>query len=162
MSEYKLLNFLVTPGKIVLKMYERRLYNTIKDYKITKNIIIVLCEDDLLSGEGLIKLKSFLNINQLDGLGIDDESVISIACAGIIDYIQQIEKRPLLHIEKLKIYHLEEYMILDNHTQVNLELVHSLSFNSRQGSLLWALDHTATAMGARRIKSWILTVTAMV
>ena len=60
MSEYKLLNFLVTPGKIVLKMYERRLYNTIKDYKITKNIIIVLCEDDLLSGEGLIKLKSFV------------------------------------------------------------------------------------------------------
>ncbi|MGA1871155.1 MAG: DNA mismatch repair protein MutS [bacterium] len=106
--------------------------------------------------EAQIKLKSFLNLHQLDGLGIDDESTIPRACAGIIDYIQQIEKKSFVHIETLKIYHLEDYMILDNHTRVNLELVNSLSFNSRQGSLLWVLDHTATAMGARRLKSWIL------
>jgi len=60
----------ITPAKILSKGYERILINSIKDYKIAKDIIIVLCEDDLLSDEGLVKLKSFVRWCQHLGVEI--------------------------------------------------------------------------------------------
>lgn len=60
MKSHTVLGLLAMPGKIASKMYETRLINSIKDFRIAKDIIIVLCEDDLLSDGGLNKLKSFV------------------------------------------------------------------------------------------------------
>ena len=65
------------------------------------------------------------------------------------------QKNALPHLTQLTIYQGERTMFLDRMTRRNLELVESLRAGERRGSLLWLLDRTHTAMGARLLRSWV-------
>ncbi|WP_123040680.1 DNA mismatch repair protein MutS [Cohnella candidum] len=83
------------------------------------------------------------------------EDVRKAAVARLIGYLGETQKRSLGHLRTVKAYEPESYMALDAFTRRNLELTETVRDRSRKGSLLWLLDRTRTAMGARLLKRWV-------
>lgn len=91
----------------------------------------------------------------LEGFGCEGMNIAIRAAGGIISFLKETQKSSLSHINKLVPFKTENYMLLDTSTRRNLELTSTLRDSQKKGSLLWVLDHTITAMGARLIKLWI-------
>lgn len=83
------------------------------------------------------------------------EAVRKLAVARLADYLGETQKRSLAHLRAVKSYDPQQFMALDAFTRRNLELTETVRDRSRKGSLLWLLDRTRTAMGARQLKRWI-------
>jgi len=77
------------------------------------------------------------------------------AAAAVLHYLQETQKGRVDHIRELRVYHTQEFLVLDETTRRNLELTATLSEGKRRGSLLGLLDRTATAMGGRKLRQWI-------
>ncbi|MDC3414337.1 DNA mismatch repair protein MutS [Aquibacillus sp. 3ASR75-11] len=77
------------------------------------------------------------------------------AFARLINYIRLTQKRSLHHLKPAQIIDLNEYMTLDMFSKRNLELTETIMRKGKHGSLLWVLDQTVTAMGARMLKKWL-------
>ncbi|UOE92767.1 DNA mismatch repair protein MutS [Alkalihalobacillus sp. LMS39] len=75
--------------------------------------------------------------------------------ARLCNYLMQTQKRSLDHLQPVQYYATNEYMKIDYHSKRNLELIETLRDKKKQGSLLWVLDKTVTAMGGRLIKKWV-------
>ncbi|SDL71755.1 DNA mismatch repair protein MutS [Sediminibacillus halophilus] len=73
----------------------------------------------------------------------------------MLNYLQNTQKRSLDHLQPARIIQLQEYMSLDMFSKRNLELTQTILRKGKQGSLLWVLDKTVTAMGARMLKKWL-------
>ena len=92
----------------------------------------------------------------LRGFGIE-ESPLAIRAAGIIlQYLHETQRHQLVHLNELRLHHPGEYMVLDGTTQRSLELVTNLTDATRRHTLFEVLDRTATAMGGRALRQWIL------
>jgi DNA mismatch repair protein MutS len=91
------------------------------------------------------------------GSGALDEAGLNALCAAgaLMRYLEATQKNALAHINAIKRYELQQYMLIDPSARRNLELTQTLRGQARKGSLLWLLDNTATAMGARMLKSWL-------
>ena len=101
-----------------------------------------------------ILLKHF-KVNTLEGMGITDFPSGIIASGALLQYLYETQKTSLEHIFHLYPYLTSKYMLLDSSTRRNLELTETLRDKSKRGSLLWVLDKTKTAMGARTLRSYI-------
>ncbi|MBB6730374.1 DNA mismatch repair protein MutS [Cohnella zeiphila] len=77
------------------------------------------------------------------------------ALARLLAYLGETQKRSLGHVRAVRFYDPQQFMALDAFTRRNLELTETVRDRSRKGSLLWLLDKTRTAMGARLLKRWI-------
>ena len=77
------------------------------------------------------------------------------AAGALISYLRDTQKNDLKNIRSIKTYHNSDYMILDRAAIRNLELIETLRDKEKRGSLLWVLDHTKTAMGARRLRGMV-------
>lgn len=91
----------------------------------------------------------------LEGFGCEHLKLGIRAAGGIITFLRETQKSGLTHINKLVPYSTDNFMLLDTATRRNLELTQTIRDNQKKGSLLWVLDHTVTAMGARLLKLWI-------
>lgn len=76
------------------------------------------------------------------------------ACAAL-RYVHETQKVDVGHIKPLSFYRIEDYLILDETTQRNLELSTSLGGRGKRGTFLDCVDETITAMGGRRIRGWL-------
>lgn len=85
------------------------------------------------------------------GLGLADYSVGITAAGAVMEYLEETQKTSLAHILELIPYKVGKYMLLDRNTRRNLELVETLREKKKRGSLLWVLDRTRTARGARKL-----------
>lgn len=94
-------------------------------------------------------------VMHLEGLGLENMELAVTAAGALLEYLTETQKRELTHINQLRTYSVQQYMVLDMATRRNLELTETLRDKSRRGSLLWVLDHTQTAMGARRLRRWL-------
>ncbi|MBI2092299.1 MAG: DNA mismatch repair protein MutS [Deltaproteobacteria bacterium] len=77
------------------------------------------------------------------------------AVGAVVGYLKSTRKTNLNHIRTVKPYSISEYMVVDETTKRNLELAKTLADGSHHGSLVWLLDKTRTAMGARTVRNWI-------
>lgn len=100
-------------------------------------------------------LKDHFHVHSLDGLGLSDYAVGAIAAGALMEYLNETQKTSLSHLSQIKTYRTGGYMILDTSTRRNLELLETLREKNKRGSLLWVLDKTKTAMGARKLRSFI-------
>ena len=108
------------------------------------------------SDEGCRKvLKEHFHVSSLEGLGLADHDAGVLAAGAVMEYLYETQKSSLDHITNLTIYSAGQYMIIDSSTRRNLELVETLREKQRRGSLLWVLDKTKTAMGARLMRSMV-------
>ena len=99
-------------------------------------------------------LKHF-RVQSLEALGIKDQSLTVIASGALMEYLIETQKSSLEHMNRLELYAVDDYMILDSSTRRNLELTETLRDKEKRGSLLWVLDKTKTAMGARLLRTYI-------
>jgi DNA mismatch repair protein MutS len=81
--------------------------------------------------------------------------VIRNSIALLLTYLRETQKRSLTHIKHIRFYEHDQYMTMDPFTRRNLELVETVRERTKKGSLLWLLDQTVTAMGARMLRRWI-------
>ena len=101
------------------------------------------------------KLMSHFKLTTLDGLGLKDYSTGIIAAGAVLIYLYETQKNDLMHITSISPYTTGKYMLIDSSSRRNLELVETLREKQKRGSLLWVLDKTKTAMGARTMRSMI-------
>ena len=73
----------------------------------------------------------------------------------LLAYLKETQKRALTHVKHIRIYEPDQFMTMDPFTRRNLELVETVRERAKKGSLLWLLDKTVTAMGARMLRRWI-------
>jgi DNA mismatch repair protein MutS len=100
-------------------------------------------------------LKEHFNIIDLSGLGLKDYPTGTIAGGALMKYLLETQKTSLSHIIAITPYSTGKYMIIDTSTRRNLELTETLREKQKRGSLLWVLDKTKTAMGARMLRQFI-------
>ena len=94
-------------------------------------------------------------VASLSSLGLDERDKRYLAAGGLLYYLNDTQRNTLCHITQLTIYQGADTMFLDRATRRNLELTESLRSGERRGSLLWLLDKTHTAMGARQLRNWV-------
>lgn len=99
-------------------------------------------------------LKHF-KVNTMTALGIEDFQAGLISTGAVLQYLYETQKSSLSHITHLNPYIASKYMLLDSSTRRNLELVETLREKQKRGSLLWVLDKTKTAMGARMLRTYV-------
>ncbi len=100
-------------------------------------------------------LKEHFHVASLDGMGLADYELGTIAAGCILEYLYETQKNDLSHLTGIKPYTTGQFMMVDTSTRRNLELVETLREKQKRGSLLWVLDRTKTAMGARLLRSFI-------
>ena len=86
---------------------------------------------------------------------ITDERIIT-TIKYLLSYLENTQKRSLTHLQKVQIVKEDSFMKMNISTKRNLELVENIRTKEKKFSLLWLLDKTKTAMGARKLKSYIL------
>ena len=99
-------------------------------------------------------LKHF-KVSSLIGLGIDDFPNGIVAAGSLLQYLTDMQKSDISNITHIYPYLTSKYMLLDSSTRRNLELVETMRDKQKRGTLLWVLDRTKTAMGARTLRSFI-------
>ena len=100
-------------------------------------------------------LKEHFQVKSLDGLGIGDFDSGIIAAGALFLYLKETQKNTLSHMASIRPYTAEMFMLIDSSSRRNLELVETLREKQKKGSLLWVLDKTKTAMGARTLRSYV-------
>lgn len=100
-------------------------------------------------------LKEHFRVNSLEGLGLVDLECGMIASGSLLKYLYETQKNSLEQISAIHPYTTGKFMVLDSSTRRNLELVETLREKAKRGSLLWVLDKTKTAMGARMLRSFV-------
>ena len=123
-------------------------------HKVIKNVTPIT--DYYFSSTSAEKMiKEQFNVLSLDGLGLNDEHIISV-CGALLSYLKDTQRHVMKNISKVDIVDVNNFMKLDSTAIRNLELVKTSYGGKTYGSLLWLLDKTKTGMGARTLNSWIL------
>ncbi|MCR5610108.1 MAG: DNA mismatch repair protein MutS [Lachnospiraceae bacterium] len=107
-------------------------------------------EDNCIS-----KLKEHFKVLSLNGLGLENMKTGIISAGAMMSFLYDTQKNSLAHIINITPYVAAKYMLLDSSTRRNLELVETLREKQKRGTLLWVLDKTKTAMGARLLRKYI-------
>lgn len=100
-------------------------------------------------------LKEHFKVSSMESLGLGDYDCGVIGAGALLAYLTETQKTDLTHLSKLTGYAAGKYMMLDSSTRRNLELCETLREKQKRGSLLWVLDKTKTAMGARTLRKYI-------
>ena len=108
--------------------------------------------DDVLSTKELL---NHFKAHSLEGLGLIDFAIGKVAAGALLLYLKETQKSELSHLTHITPYTDGKYMLIDSSTRRNLELTETMRDKQKRGSLLWVLDKTKTAMGARMLKSFI-------
>ncbi len=126
------------------------------DLKGRMNVLVESLDDRYFEDQSCeMILKNHFHVASMEGLGVEDFTNGICAAGALLSYLLETQKTDLSHISQLRPYHTEEFMVLGSATMRNLELTETLREKEKRGSLLWVLDKTKTAMGARMLRSWI-------
>ncbi|MBQ6128034.1 MAG: DNA mismatch repair protein MutS [Lachnospiraceae bacterium] len=100
-------------------------------------------------------LKDHFKVSDLSGLGLTGPSAVTVSSGALMLYLENSQKSSIEQIRNIKVYSVSDYMILDCATRRNLELTETMLDKTKKGSLLYVLDKTKTAMGARLLRSFL-------
>ncbi|MBT4021888.1 DNA mismatch repair protein MutS [archaeon] len=95
-------------------------------------------------------LKNKFKVESLDGFGLKNKEFAISSCGAMISYLNETQRNSLDHLNTIKFFSTKDFMLLDNTTIKNLELI------NKENSLLSVLDNTMTSMGSRMLKQFIL------
>ena len=128
----------------------------LEDFKSRYHMAVETLEERFFDGGACERsLMNHFKVGTLAGLGLTDFPLGGIAAGAVMQYLKETQKTSMEHITQIQTYVTGKYMILDSSTRRNLELTETLREKQKRGSLLWVLDKTKTAMGARLLRSCI-------
>ena len=157
-TERKLLDEIhkFTPSEIICNEAFYMTGMDFEDLKHRLNIAIYSLDSWYFSDETAKNtLLSHFKVADVQGLGLEDYGSGTVAAGALLKYLYETQKNSLGNMTSLQLYSTGKYMIIDSSTRRNLELVETLREKQKRGSLLWVLDKTKTAMGARMIRSFV-------
>jgi DNA mismatch repair protein MutS len=153
---------LINPSEVIISKTQKSQFADILDIDYNpkapkeKHVTVTKLDEWIFNLDYCTELLlSQFKTKSLKGFGIDELRLGIVAAGAILNYIQETQKGNLAHINKISYYDTGDYVILDNSTKRNLEIISSISEGSRLGTLVSILDKTETAMGARLLKNWI-------
>ena len=148
--------FRFNPAEII---YHKSLYESGIDITdIAEKLECALSQLDESYFDNMLSTRELLNhfkAHSLEGLGLIDFPVGKVAAGSLLIYLKETQKSELTHLTHITPYTDGKFMLIDSSTRRNLELTETMRNKSKRGSLLWVLDKTKTAMGARQLKSFI-------
>ena len=100
-------------------------------------------------------IKNQFNIKNLATVDLSEDKCATIAAGALLDYLEETQMQSLSNIKSLKKHYSANYMHLDITARKNLELTENMHTRKKQGSLLWLLDSTKCAMGARKLRQYV-------
>ena len=100
-------------------------------------------------------LSEHFHAASMEGLGLKDYPCGVVSSGALLKYLLETQKTDLSHISHVQSYTTGKFMVIDSSTRRNLELVETLREKNKRGSLLWVLDKTKTALGARTLRGYI-------
>jgi DNA mismatch repair protein MutS len=103
-----------------------------------------------------LKLERQFNVASMKGFGFSDKDAELLSAGVLIEYVEETSKSLLTHIRTLSSYTEKDFVSLDEATQKNLEIIRNMQDNSGSFTLIDILDYCKTAMGARKLKNWLL------
>jgi DNA mismatch repair protein MutS len=106
-------------------------------------------------GRGRRRLMEQFNTLSLEGFGCEDLKAGVRAAGALVYYIRKTQKQKIEHLSAIEAYSLNNYLMLDDISFRNLEIIKNIRTGSKQGTLLGIMDQTVTAMGGRLLKRWI-------
>lgn len=128
----------------------------LEELKNRLHAVVTALENRFFSDDSCRKLlREHFHVNHLDGLGISQYEAGTIAAGAVLQYLCETQKSTLKHLTGITPYTTGQYMMLDTSTRRNLELTETLREKQKRGTLLWVLDKTKTAMGARMLRSFV-------
>ena len=98
-------------------------------------------------------LISHFKTRSLEGFGCENLKLAISAAGALLSYIDETQLRKIKHINNIETYFLNDYLFIDNTSYQNLEIARNLITKKKEGSLLYVIDKTVTAMGGRKLKS---------
>ncbi|MEO1348406.1 MAG: DNA mismatch repair protein MutS [Cyanobacteria bacterium J06635_15] len=102
------------------------------------------------------RLMERFRLRSLEGVGCNQLPLATRAAGGLVDYLEDTQKETQAPLQPLSTYLLTEFLIIDHQSRRNLEITQTARDGTFNGSLLWALDRTVTAMGSRALRRWLL------
>ncbi|MFC1817384.1 DNA mismatch repair protein MutS, partial [Thermodesulfobacteriota bacterium] len=106
-------------------------------------------------GRGRQRLLDQFKTVSLEGFGCEQLKAGIRAAGAIIYYVRETQKQKIEHVSKIETYTLSNYLLVDDLSCRNLELIKNIQSGSRKGTLINVIDQTVTAMGGRLLKRWI-------
>ena len=100
-------------------------------------------------------LRRQFGVSDTAGLGLSGLAGAAVSSGALIRYLCESQKGSVGQIRNLSVYSVTDYMVLDSATRRNLELTETMLDKTKKGSLLYVLDKTKTAMGARMLRSFL-------
>ncbi len=100
-------------------------------------------------------LQAHFKVHSVEGLGLKDYPYGTTAAGALLKYLYETQKNSMEHLSSIHPYTTGMFMVIDSSTRRNLELVETMREKQKRGSLLWVLDQTKTAMGARTLRSYV-------
>ena len=101
------------------------------------------------------KLLEHFEVSSFAGLGLADYDCGIISAGALLQYLLETQKNSLSNLTHITPYAAGKFMMIDSSTRRNLELCETLREKQKRGSLLWVLDKTKTAMGARTLRKYV-------
>ena len=148
----------VSPSEIIANELAQKTLSVLPEF--SRNILpkIFLFKEHTFSKAFAYKtLTKQFNVLNLNGFGIEDDSLIICSSGALIEYLNETQKHTISNVSKISVEEDSEYMLLDSTAMRNLEITKTMRDGKRYGSLLWLLDNTLTAMGSRKLNSWLST-----
>ncbi|MGF1460222.1 MAG: DNA mismatch repair protein MutS [Leptolyngbyaceae cyanobacterium] len=102
------------------------------------------------------RLLQTFRLRSLEGIGCEHLPLAVRAAGGLLEYLEDTQKETHVPLQLLSTYMLSDFLVLDYQTRRNLEITQTCRDGTYNGSLLWALDRTVTAMGGRTLRRWLL------
>jgi DNA mismatch repair protein MutS len=102
-------------------------------------------------------LLGHFSVQSLDGFGLAAGSVSVGAAGAALRYVRETQKSAAGHVDRLSVQQRGGWLVIDEASRANLELLRTLKDGSRVGSLVWVLDRSVTPLGARRLARWLTT-----
>lgn len=102
------------------------------------------------------KLTAQFKTANLKAFGLDEDSAEIVPAGFLLDYLEKTTNAALPHISSIRVYHDSEYLIMDDSSRRNLEIITNMRDGSSQYTLYECVDFTKTAMGGRLLRNWLL------
>ncbi len=141
------------PAELIVNISAADCADTVKFARERFSSLIIDGADRLYSYDGAKR-----NISRI--FGTEESKItspeVAMAIGALLSYIEQTQKTDIAFVKEINFYSRGQYLELDLNTRRNLELVEAMRTKEKRGSLLWVLDKTKTAMGARLLRSYVL------
>lgn len=101
------------------------------------------------------RLREHFRTKSLDGFDLVRKTLAVSAAGATLAYLHKVQKSALDHINTIRTYQMDEFMVIDSTARRNLELFQTIRDGGERGTLLWVLDSTVTSMGGRKLRKWL-------